>query len=413
LKRLSLLCTFFLLVLETKAQMPDYHVQVFNESSGIRNYYIRTVVRDQKDFLWILYQDCVQRFDGKQVKEFRPGNGMLSMICDHSNQVWCTSTNQVYRFKNDYEGLVPLSISDSLKKTIGHVIELNDHQIYLQTSVGFYVFNEQKQVFLPFPVLPAKAPLINITRVSSKGNTIFFSAGDTLYSFNVCSKVLKGLPSKEVFSVNALNEHLVLLSNWELSSYWYDFETNEIQLIRSGQLSEPAKSDYLSVTGLVALDSNQFLITTRMGLIKYDLLTKKFKKLVLYYQGQVLHEMENLGDIYMDPQRNVWVSFDQGLVYFSADGNTPGLMRNAATNDRLSAWNNNVRKLAEDEKGNFWFASGNGFNYWDFSNGTFRNYSGKINKKDALYPSLRGITYDGRYVVTGPPILASGSLTPD
>jgi two-component sensor histidine kinase len=359
-------------------------------------------VRDQKDFMWILYQDCVQRFDGKQVKEFRLKTGMLSMICDEDNRIWCTSVNQVYRFKNDHEGFVPMFISDSLKKTIGYVFKLSDGRTYLHTSIGFYVFNEKQQVFIPFPVLFNKTHPIDITRMTSKGSTIFFSAGDSVYSYNVPGKKLRGLPTREVFSINALNEHLVLLSNWQLSSYWYDFEKNKIEQIKPGQLSGGSKSEYLSVNGLVALDKNQYLITTRMGLVKYDLTTKKFKKLVLYYQGQVLHEMENLGDIYLDPQRNVWVSFDQGLVYFSADGNTPGLMRNAATNDRSSTWNNNVRKLAEDEKGNIWFASGNGFNYWDLSTGKFTNYSGKINDNNALYPSIRGITYDGRYVVAGP-----------
>ena len=82
-----------ILPLATASQMPNYHVQVFNESTGIRNYVLRSMVRDQNDFLWILYNTRVQRYDGRQVKEFGVSEDMFSMICDAQNRIWCTSRN--------------------------------------------------------------------------------------------------------------------------------------------------------------------------------------------------------------------------------------------------------------------------------------------------------------------------------
>src|SRR6476469_1721610 len=89
-------------------QMPDYHVQVFNESDGIRNYNFRSMVRDQNDFLWLLYDTRIQRFDGRQIKEFFVPGTLFSLLCDGNNRIWCTTRNQVYRFKNDYEGFQPM-----------------------------------------------------------------------------------------------------------------------------------------------------------------------------------------------------------------------------------------------------------------------------------------------------------------
>src|SRR5689334_8186400 len=109
---------FLLFPFYASSQMPDYHVQVFSESSGISNYNIRSLVRDQNDFLWILYDNRIQRFDGKQVKEFYLDIGLFSIICDAHNRIWCTSKNKVNRFQNDHSGFIPVKIADTALGTI-------------------------------------------------------------------------------------------------------------------------------------------------------------------------------------------------------------------------------------------------------------------------------------------------------
>jgi hypothetical protein len=54
-------------------QLPDYHVQLFDESNGIRND-IEKVIMDKRDFIWLASYDQIFRFDGKGLLNFRNRN---------------------------------------------------------------------------------------------------------------------------------------------------------------------------------------------------------------------------------------------------------------------------------------------------------------------------------------------------
>jgi len=397
-----LILLLFLLPLVSLCQLPDYHVQVFNETYGIRNFNIRSVVRDQKDFIWILYDNRIQRFDGKHVKEFYVADGMFSIICDAANRIWCTSRNQVYRYKNDFDGFVSIGINDSVFRPVGYVFELSDHRIYLNTEKTFYVFNEQQNSFIPFTVLQNKKVPINTIKMGTWGSTFFFAAADSLFSYNTSTGVLKRLRGRIPFAINAINDHKILFSDWSFTSFWVDFEEKTMKPVHAGNLFQPGENKYFFTNDLVVLDENNFLITTQKGLLRYNNQKDEFKKMILFHEGHMLEDMESLTSLFMDSKRNIWASFDQGLIYFQADNENLGLMRNAFPgNDKLK-WNNDVRKFAEDEKGNIWFVTVNGFNYWDLSDGSITHFTGKINNKEFLFPSIRGVTYNDNYLVLGP-----------
>ena len=90
-----------------------------------------------------------------------------------------------------------------------------------------------------------------------------------------------------------------------------------------------------------------------------------------------------------------------GLVYFRAEASQIGLIRCAEQDDEKS-WNNNARNFAEDDKGNLWVST-NGFFYFDLDKGTMTMNKANVNDTSTFsYPSVRGIAYDGKYVILGP-----------
>ena len=71
------------------AQMPDYHVQVFNEEDGIHASKIIDMTMDDNNFLWLLYSDRVCRFDGKRIKEFKiEEDRLVSIEKDRKNMIY-------------------------------------------------------------------------------------------------------------------------------------------------------------------------------------------------------------------------------------------------------------------------------------------------------------------------------------
>jgi hypothetical protein len=64
---LIFLATVVIGALRLFGQMPDYHLQVFGHSFGIRPGNYIAVTRDTRGFVWILYPRNIQRFDGKRI----------------------------------------------------------------------------------------------------------------------------------------------------------------------------------------------------------------------------------------------------------------------------------------------------------------------------------------------------------
>src|SRR5690606_21512676 len=107
------------------AQMPDYHVQVFNEEDGIHASKIIDMTMDDNNFLWLLYSDRVCRFDGKRIKEFKiEEDRLVSIEKDRKNMIWANSGSALYRFKNDKEGFLPVKTDTASQPQLISMVEL-------------------------------------------------------------------------------------------------------------------------------------------------------------------------------------------------------------------------------------------------------------------------------------------------
>ena len=86
----TIILLIFISTIPVQAQLPEYHVQFFDETSGIRtgNYQKMKLAKDQDNFLWILQTTTLQRFDGKQVTDYRFNETMVSILSDVDGIVW-------------------------------------------------------------------------------------------------------------------------------------------------------------------------------------------------------------------------------------------------------------------------------------------------------------------------------------
>jgi len=157
-----------------QSQLPDYHVRVFNESDGIKNYVIRAIVKDHNDFLWIANFDRVQKFDGKHVTNFIIDDPRY-IFCDSKNRVWVTNHNQIYKYENDVQGFLPAHVEKGSKDLLGAVFELEDGRIFLQTSSGFDILSESERQFQLFPLGISNLFPIKVDQFDFYHRTFFFA----------------------------------------------------------------------------------------------------------------------------------------------------------------------------------------------------------------------------------------------
>ncbi|MEO7308969.1 MAG: triple tyrosine motif-containing protein [Chitinophagaceae bacterium] len=382
-------------------QMPDYHVQVLDQNAGIRNFFIRGITKDSNGFLWILYHDRVQRFDGREIKDFPVDGQAVSILCDRASQIWITTKDQVLRFENDHSGFRAVQIADSGRPVIGRIFQVSGGKVCLLSQNGFYSYDSLHNNFKALD-LGISGLKLNTPNFAYCNHTIFFSGKELIYSLNLDTKKMLSLPAKSVFSMEAVSEHKLLVSNWDYNTSAYDFLTSKISHFDVGSFSSAHPDSFFRINQAVSLDSNNYLVSSQKGLLEFNTATGVFKPLHLFYGGHQLY-VETTYVMYKDAQQTIWVGYDGGILFFSPLQGNIELIRSAALINGERIWNNNVRNFAEDEKGNIWFVTGDGFNYWNITSGEIKTFP-EQNAPDVktIYPSIRGVAYDGKNLLLGP-----------
>jgi hypothetical protein len=92
-----------------------------------------------------------------------------------------------------------------------------------------------------------------------------------------------------------------------------------------------------------------------------------------------------------------------GITRFSLDHPSLGLIRIPQPANLPQGSVSNVRQITEDDNGNLWMATGNGFVQWRKRDGEWMHHAAMGGSSTQLaHPSIRGIAYNGRHVILGP-----------
>ena len=386
------------------AQSSNYHVQFFDEASGINAGAFQKIdmTKDKDNFLWILQTTKVQRYDGKNAVDFSFDDRLVSILCDFEGIIWVTTETKAYRFINDRKKFETVTIADQKQHAVGKIFQLKDKPVWLQTSEGFFEYDDRHNSFKR--VLADVDVTNNITRRNFAffKSVLFFQNGDTLYSYDLSTKQIKNLPREPGVDLFPLSETKLLSTSWEYISYWFDFEKKQISPAIEPDKKQSAAPSFLYVRDLKQLDENRFIIGARNGIFEYDLKEDKYKKLNFYHAGKLMTNSYTIVRIYIDAEKKIWLGFRDGIAHYDHFRDVIALKRNNEP-DKINTWTDAVTNFAEDEKGNIWFAGGNGFAYWNLSADIMTSFPAAQGATDRLSQlSVRGIVYDGKYVILGP-----------
>ena len=130
------------------AQLPDYHLQLFDYTTGILPGGINALIKDKNSVLWLQYEDRVQRFDGQQTQTFRPDPFLQHIYCDSNGRVWVIAKENVFLFSEKSGTFKNITVNKKQEHLLlGSVIELPGNQTCLISDHGLYKFDEKSQFF--------------------------------------------------------------------------------------------------------------------------------------------------------------------------------------------------------------------------------------------------------------------------
>ena len=386
------------------AQLGDRHIQLFDFRYGIQPGTIQGLSKDKQGFLWILSTRAVQRFDGNENKTFKFPKGLTNIFCDNQGRVWVNSSTEIFLFDRLSLTFKPVPVqSANTKYAVGPVFSLPDSLIWVVTNKGFLEYDEVGEMFRDvaqkIPVSPPNSP----SSFTNIGSNLYFAGHGQVYRYDIETHQLDSLPQSDVYRIFPVSRDTVIISSWNLNSYWYDFKQKKITLLDIEEDMKLVKHVPFSVRSVVKISSKHFLIGSQEGLFLYQHAAKQVVEMNLFYKGKQVYSNDFSNNILLDEDDYVWFASIDGIGRFILKGQSFGLMRNKQLHDDMPPGIDNIRQIVIDRPGSMWVATGNGFVHWDWIRNERKLFYPKYGSQAQLsFPSVRGIAWDGRYIILGP-----------
>ncbi|MBX3242616.1 MAG: histidine kinase [Chitinophagaceae bacterium] len=400
MKKIVILVFCFLgLLITAKAQLPDYHLQLFDYPTGILPNEIRSMTKDKQRMVWILYNTLVQRFDGKEVQNFRLPGQLAHLSCDSRGRIWVSSRMEVFLFSQEKGSFSRVKIERKTDQMlIGPVIERKDGSIYLLTSAGFYEFRLQDTLFVPLKNNPFAR--LNILNSSLINDVVFVNNDISLYKWNIGTGAVDSMPGGDIYGIYPITEDSILVTAVGREVEWYDFSRHRTGRLFTGH----DKAAPFSIRGAASISPKSMLIASSEGIMEYKTDEKKLVPLKFFLYGRTFSTREYAKSIYHDKADGyIWLATTEGISRFSTSRQPIGLIKIKELNADISSNIDDIRQTIEDRDGNLWMASGFGLVSWQKNKNTWKLFPPVADATDRLaHESVRGFAYDGRYLLVGP-----------
>ncbi|MBX3255866.1 MAG: histidine kinase [Chitinophagaceae bacterium] len=401
IKKLSVTISFILFLVAAKAQLPDYHLQLFDYPTGILPNEIISIGKDQQKLVWILYRMQIQRFDGKDVVNFKPAGELISMLCDKKGRIWVCSKKEVFLFSPVTGTFLPVFLDGvQPNRTVGSIQELPDGNIWVVTSEGIFQYNPERTLFSTVEQFGNVQATLQTENLAVFQNKVFFNSDTHLYRWNTLTQKLDSLPAKSISGIYPVSNDSLLVALWDNTVRWYDFSSQKISPVTT----LPAYIGPFSIKSVAAINPSRYLLAASEGILEYRADEKRFVKPKFFLNGRQFATNEYATYIFYDNTEGyAWVATTEGIARFTVNKQPMGLIKIRQQYEEISANVDNVRQIVEDKKGNLWIATGFGFASWQKNKNKWQLFPPlKEGRFGLTHESIRGLAYDGKYLLLGP-----------
>ena len=241
--------------------------------------------------------------------------------------------------------------------------------------------------------------------LKSFGNYLFYRLNDsTLARYNVVTAVQDAVAVKDANYLVVINEDSVWVRQGIRSSVLVSFKTKTTAPVTCKQFTNPFTDNQFFITGGFAVKTGSYIaVLNNKGYFSYDRATQMFTKVNLFYAGRPVEGKPVISNytLFREENGTAWFANEEGFMYFNPFVHNIGLLRSNAAGGRQS-WNDDIRNVTEDDKGNIWFGTAYGFCKWDKANGNVTTWKPDFAANNYLnYPSIKGLGYSNGKIIIG------------
>ncbi|MFM9910889.1 MAG: two-component regulator propeller domain-containing protein, partial [Chitinophagaceae bacterium] len=382
------------------AQLPDYHVQMIMQKKGLSNpSQIREVMKDNRGFLWLMLSSKVQRFDGKNFVSFSFDEACVNIVQDEESVIWVVTRQAIYRYKNDYSGFEELTEYRSSTAKYKRLIAGTDKKIYLLSNEGITRWNNQAKKFELFGIASFRSNS-SFPTLKNCGDWLFYKQDDTtLARYNIVTGAHDAVRVKDANFVVPLNADSVWSRQFIGNTVLVSFTAKTITPVTGEQFDEPLSGNSYFITGGMSRSAGEYLVLLNdKGCFSYNASKNRFSKINFFYDGHLVigTPLPINNNFYQEENGTAWVANKEGLMYFNPLVNGLNLL---SSNGK---WDNSIRNFAEDQQGNIWFSTANGFCKWNKHNGNVSVWEPDYDADNYLnYSSVRSMAFSSGKILIG------------
>ncbi len=404
-KSALLYCCFLLIAVQASSQLPGYHVQKFTGKNGlVQPNQVDEMIKDNKGFLWLLTPTKAQRFDGKNILSFSFDDRLIGIQQDDEGTVWIASRQNIYRYKNDFEGFQKLPEYSSTMNKYMSLLAGPQKKLYLLTTQGLVRWNKAANKMERLDIAPFKGGG-SFNFLQSYGNWLFYRlSSTTAVRYNTVTAALDSVHVQEPNYLVPVDEDKVWMRQGIGSTVLVSFKTKKILPINKTQFDEAFTDNRFFITAAFAGQRGEFFtIIVDKGYFTYNSATNRFKRINFYNNGSLLAGKPLLtrNNFFKEKDGTAWFTNEEGIFLLNPYTANVRLLRSTNTGNG-DQWNNDVRNFAEDNKGNIWFSTANGFCKWDKTNGRVSVWQPDFTATNYFnYSSIKAIGFSNNKIIIG------------
>jgi putative methionine-R-sulfoxide reductase with GAF domain/ligand-binding sensor domain-containing protein len=386
-------------------QLLDYHVQKLPQKNGLAQAnQAEEMMRDSKGFLWLLTPTKAQRFDGKNILSFSFDDRCIGIQEDDSGTIWIASLENIYRFKNDYTGFEKLKEYSSPVTKYLSLLAGPAKKLYLLTTEGILRWNQTTHKMESFGIAPFKNSR-NFSLLKTCGNRLFFTMNNNmLVRYNTLTLAMDSIRVQQPNYLVPLNDDNIWVREGIGSTVLVSFKTKTVTQLNKKQFGEIFTDNNFFITDAFESKSGEYFTMVRdKGYFTYSSVTNQFKKVNFFNNGKLLSGRPLLtrNNFFKEKNGTAWFTNEEGIFLLNPYTANIRLLRSTA-NGEDEPWNNDVRNFAEDNKGNIWFSTANGFCKWNKINGRISVWHPDYNASNYInYSSVKSMGFSNNKIIIG------------
>jgi ligand-binding sensor domain-containing protein/signal transduction histidine kinase/DNA-binding response OmpR family regulator len=324
-------------------------------------------------------------------KQKLSSNHVLSLAEATNGDIWIGTYSGLNRLSVTTGKITYLGHSDGKalslpSQTIAALIRTNDSKLWVGTSKGVVIYDEEKNSLTQFNIPSTPQPSVRAFYESNNGD-VWIGTEKGLFHHSLTEKVTKlvsGIPKKGILSLTA--DHRGNIWVGTRSEGVFLVSTTDIQSItpstnfRYDKGTEYSLNDNVIMSLFTDYSGVVWLGTYSAGLNWLDPNTLNFGFVDGSVNGLSCLKSPIIYSIFEDIDRSLWIGTRNGVAHIAPLGDCEVFRHDP--NDEYSLSSNEVHKIFRDSRDQIWLATAKGINRFDQKEQNFERFGDS-------FPSIR------------------------